>query len=119
MVGVPFAASRVFDELASLALDPAPGTRGQRCPQNGLDNADAVMDGAEFFKELLGRNTRNSKLASGFAIGKRSQTNPMELKALISTRYREKARNKPNWDIQHRISRLQRFRAPFSRNMYG
>jgi hypothetical protein len=48
MVGVPFAASRVFDELASLALDPAPGTRAQRCSQNGLDNADAVIDGAEF-----------------------------------------------------------------------
>jgi hypothetical protein len=43
-VGVPFAASRVCDELAALALDPAPGTLAGRCAQKTLDNADAVID---------------------------------------------------------------------------
>jgi hypothetical protein len=40
MVGVPFAASRVFDELASLALDTAPGTRRRKCGRKSLDRAD-------------------------------------------------------------------------------
>jgi hypothetical protein len=43
-VGVPFAGSRVCDELAALALDPAPGTLAGRCAQKTLDNADAVID---------------------------------------------------------------------------
>ena len=58
MVGVPFAASRVFDELASLAHDTAPGTRRRKCGQKSLDRADDVIDGAEFFSEFLSRNTR-------------------------------------------------------------
>jgi len=45
MVGVPGAASRVFDELAALALDPAPGTRARTCPQKRLDKADAIIEG--------------------------------------------------------------------------
>jgi len=57
MVGVPFAASRVFDELASLALDTAPGTRRRKCGQKSLDRADDVIDGAEFFTELPTRDT--------------------------------------------------------------
>src|SRR6516164_775053 len=40
-------ASRVFDELASLALDTAPGTRRRKCGQKSLDRADDVIDGAE------------------------------------------------------------------------
>ena len=56
MVGVPFAASRVFDELASLAFDTAPGTRRRKCGQKSLDRADDVIDGAEFFNEVLIRN---------------------------------------------------------------
>ena len=57
MVGVPFAASRVFDELASLALDTAPGTRRRKCGQKSLDRADDVIDGAEFFNELVTQHT--------------------------------------------------------------
>src|SRR6516225_723868 len=52
MVGVPFAASSVFDELASLALDTAPGTRRRKCGQNSLDRADDVIEGAEFLNDL-------------------------------------------------------------------
>jgi len=50
---VPFAASRVFDELASLAFDTAPGTRRRKCGQKSLDRADDVIDGAEFLNEFL------------------------------------------------------------------
>jgi hypothetical protein len=46
MVGVPFAASRVFGELAALALDPANGTPRGKCAPKTLDNADAVIDGS-------------------------------------------------------------------------
>jgi hypothetical protein len=41
---VPGAESRVFDELAALALDPAPGTQGEWRLQQQLDNADAVIE---------------------------------------------------------------------------
>jgi len=65
MVGVPFAASRVFDELASLAFDTAPGTRRRKCGQKSLDRADDVIDGAEFLNELATRDARNRGVAGG------------------------------------------------------
>src|SRR5215472_8020165 len=45
MVSAPFAASRVCDELAALALDSA---RGDARVVVSLDRADAVIDGNSF-----------------------------------------------------------------------
>jgi hypothetical protein len=47
-VGVQFAASRVCDELAALALDAPPGTLTYTCAQKVIDSADAVIDGSSF-----------------------------------------------------------------------
>ena len=38
------------DELAALALDPAPGTRARTCPQKRLDKADAIIEGLRLFR---------------------------------------------------------------------
>jgi len=48
----PFAASRVRDELAALALDPAPGAPQRSCPHKPLDNADAVIDALPAFSRF-------------------------------------------------------------------
>ena len=47
--GTPFAASRVSDELASLALDPAPDAPRIRVAKKSLDNADDVIKGPRVF----------------------------------------------------------------------
>ena len=61
---------------------------------------------------------RNWTLEAGSHRGRRSKTNPMELKNFISTEYKEKARNKPNVVMHNDINALRGFLASFPRNMY-
>jgi len=56
---------------------------------------------------------RNSKLGTDLRGEGRSETNPIELKSLISTEYNERARNKPSVVILNHISRLREFMASF------
>ena len=57
------------------------------------------------------------KLEAGRARERRSQTNPTQLRDLISIEYKEITRNEPNVVIHNHINMLRGFLALFSKNM--
>jgi len=72
--------------------------------------------------KLATRNRRsetensNSKLQTGFCRDERGQTNPMQLRDLISIECEERAQNKPNGVIHNYINMLRGFLVSFCRN---
>ena len=110
--------NRIELQLRQGTQDVRPGTRLRVKEPNEIATV-APRHRAKSFPFRLGALgfsvVRKPKLS--FAGEKRSKTNPMQLRDLISIEYDEKARNKPNVVIHNSINMLRVFLATFCRNI--